>query len=489
MNGGLRLDATNAGPGAALPPPAVGHVAGRHASREAPNLEWEAQSTAAILDLVEKVHEAGDVMTACQTLATELQAHLGCDRVAIGVRRGEAGPCRLMAVSGVAQIDPRSDVARSMEAALDESILRDAVTTWAVSESQASAPVASYRRLASLTSASNVLGAPLRTAAGSTIGAWVFLWTRPIAGHSQHDRFLQACSPSVAGAVRVLKQFEPWAIRRCAQRLARSVPLLRGRALGALIAVLAAACFTPMPHIVSVECEVRPVVRRFVAAPFAGEFEKSLVKPGDVVTRGQVLGRIEGRDVRWELAGLSADQQRVRKSRDANMAVGKTAAAQMDQLEAERLDVKRKLLESRLQHLEVRSPIDGIVISGDLERSEGVPVAMGQILFEVAPLASMVAELAIPDAKIPHVEAGMPATLRLNAFPGTAWTGSVAKIHPRSVTREKDNVFLGDVPLDNHDRTLRPGMKGRARIRTANRALGWIVFHEPWHYVVSRLGW
>ena len=44
----------------------------------------------------------------------------------------------------------------------------------------------------------------------------------------------------------------------------------------------------------------------FRVGRFAGEFEKSLVKPGDLVAVGQALGRMEGRDVRWELAGLIA---------------------------------------------------------------------------------------------------------------------------------------------------------------------------------------
>ena len=39
---------------------------------------------------------------------------------------------------------------------------------------------------------------------------------------------------------------------------------------------------------------------------------------------------------------------------------------------------------------------------------------------------------------------------------------TTCRIHPRSVTREKDNVFLGEIPLDNGDGALRPGMKGRA---------------------------
>ena len=67
--------------------------------------------------------------------------------------------------------------------------------------------------------------------------------------------------------------------------------------------------------------------------------------------------------------------------------------------------------------------------------------------------------------------------------------GALARIHPRSVTREKDNVFLGEVPLDNADGALRPGMKGRATVRTGPRSLGWVLFHRPWNYLMTWLDW
>jgi hypothetical protein len=67
--------------------------------------------------------------------------------------------------------------------------------------------------------------------------------------------------------------------------------------------------------------------------------------------------------------------------------------------------------------------------------------------------------------------------------------GAIARIHPRSVTREKDNVFLGEIPLDNEDGDLRPGMKGRAAIRTGWRCLGWVLFHRPWNYLLTWLDW
>jgi multidrug resistance efflux pump len=457
--------------------------------RQGRDLEWEAQTAAATLELVANLCEAADVTAGCHCLAGELQFYLSCTRVAIGLRRGRTGSCRLVTISGLADFDLRGEIGRSLEAALDESVLRNETTVWPPADPRERGATLCHQKLASLMAADVLLSAPLRTASGAVIGAWIFLGSEALAELPEIHRFIEACSPAVAASLHLLKKGQEGPLRRVARRAACAAPLLRGRRLWLLLAALVAVLFVPAPYKVSVECEVQPVVRRFVAAPFAGEFDKCLVKPGDLVARGQVLGRMEGRDVRWELAGLTADQQRARKSADANMALGKTAAAQMDQLETQRLELKRKLLENRLAQLGIRSPIDGIVISGDLERSQGVPVAVGQVLFEVAPLQSMLAELAVPDEEISRVEMDMTAAISLDAYPETAWNGAITRIHPRSVTREKDNVFLGEVHLDNTDLTLRPGMKGRAKVSTGNRSLGWILFHKPWQYVVSWLDW
>lgn len=456
---------------------------------EAPNLEWEAKTAAAILDLVGKIHESPDLNHACHSLAADLRDYIGCDRVAIGIRRNENACCRLIAISGVIESDPRADVMRSMEAVLDECVHRDTIRAWSLTNEADQEAAHCERTLASLTNTRAVLSVPLRTPSGSGIGAWVFLGPDSFIDHSLNLRFLETCAPNVAGGLHMLQQSQPGRVRSFLRRLLKAMPLLRGKTVWVLAAAAAAAMFIPMPYNVSVECELQPVVRRFVAAPFAGEFEKSLAKPGDLVTKGQVLGRMSGRELRWELAGLVADQQRACKSRDANMASAKTAVAQMDQLEIERLELKRALLENRLKQLEIRSPINGIVISGDVERSEGVPVEIGQVLFEVAPLDSMLVELAIPDNEISHINAGMPTTVRLDAHSGSLWSGSLKRIQPRSVTRETDNVFLGELPLDNADRVLKPGMKGRGKIRTASHSLGWILFHKPWDHAMTWLGW
>ena len=245
----------------------------------------------------------------------------------------------------------------------------------------------------------------------------------------------------------------------------------------------------PWPYRVACDCELQPVVRQYVAAPYDGVFEKSLVKPGDVVERDQVLGRMDGREIRWQLAGIEADQSRAGKSRDVNMAATKTAAAQIDALEVQRLEQQRRLFEHRAAHLEIRSPIDGLVIAGDLQRSEGVPLTVGQTLYEVAPLGQMVAEVLVPDDDALHVTIGQEVRLRLDAQPSRELRGRIDRLTPRAEVRDDANVFVAEVVLVGDDPALRPGMKGRARISTEWHPLGWNWFHKPAGQLAAWLGW
>jgi len=333
------------------------------------------------------------------------------------------------------------------------------------------------------------LSIPLRSNDRTIVGVWTCIGSPEVIASEANLRFLEVAASAVAGTLQLLEKADGGLVRQTARRIARAVPKVRGTAIAVAAVIVSVGLYTPVPYDIGAQCELQPDVRRFVAAPHAGEFQKSLVKPGDIVAKGQVLARMEGRESRWELAGIVAEQERAHKSRDVNMAAGKTAAAQIDQLEIRRQEVKRQLLQHRLANLEIKSPVDGIVVAGDLQRSEGVPVNVGQVLYEVAPLGQMTAELAITDEEISGVSPGMPVTLRLDSHPERQWRASLARVHPRSVTREKDNVFLGEIPLDNSDGALRPGMKGRATVHTGSRILGWVLFHRPWNYLMAWLDW
>jgi multidrug efflux pump subunit AcrA (membrane-fusion protein) len=256
-----------------------------------------------------------------------------------------------------------------------------------------------------------------------------------------------------------------------------------------ILCLLVAGLFLPVHYRVDCKCKLQPVVRRFITAPFDGPLEKSLAEPGDIVAEGQTLARIDGREVRWEASGLQADRNRAEVKRNTSLAKHDMGAARMAALETERLELKLRLLQRRADHLEIKSPIRGVIVGGDLKRAEGMPVTVGQGLFEVAPLDQMIFELAVPEQEFARVAIGQEVTARLDAFPQKLWRGTIAKIYPRAESRDSEKVFLAELAVDGSDESLRPGMNGRAKIVTRRHFLLWILMHRPWEQLQEALGW
>jgi biotin carboxyl carrier protein len=261
----------------------------------------------------------------------------------------------------------------------------------------------------------------------------------------------------------------------------------RTAVVAAATALIIGLLCLPMPYRMTCDCEVQPVARRFVVAPFDGVLEESLAAPGDRVQAGQILARLDGREIRLELASTQADYERKRKERDTAMANGQTASAQIARLEMERLDLKVQLLNQREQELEIQSPSDGILIAGDWQRSRGARISVGQTLFEIGPLDQMVVEIAVPEDDIQFARRGAPVRMQMNSA-ATNWSGSIELLHPRAEIRNDRNVFVAEVTLDNADGALLPGMKGTAKIQGPARALAWNLFHKPWYAVRRWLG-
>ncbi len=198
---------------------------------------------------------------------------------------------------------------------------------------------------------------------------------------------------------------------------------------------------------------------------------------------------MDERENRWELARVEADRARAEKERDAARAAHRASAAQLAELDLQRLGIQQRLLQHRLDNLAIRSPIDGVVVAGDLEKASGAPLTIGQSLFEIAPLDRMLCELSIPEEDVGRIAAGGVVRVRLEARPGAALTGTVRRVHPRAELRGSSSVFVAEVELDNPDGELRPGMNGTARVEAGRGSVAWLAFHKPWARLRRLLEW
>ena len=439
----------------------------------------ETNSAAALIELLANVESCDNLGLACSTLVNQLQRYLGCKQVILGLCRRNQKSCQLQSISGTLDFDSRSERVRLIQAAFDEAIVRGSLSVWPpLSESDRHA-LMTHKQLAASMSSGSVVSSLIRDEEGRVQGAWLFLGDDRLRKESENINFIQASERCIGSCLHLLQRAELGRFNRLMTKLLSVPRRWKGGTACVAALLLSALMAVPFPYKVKCQCELQPVLRRFVAAPFDGSLENTFVEPGDVVSKNQLLAKMDGREVRWELAGVSADFNRAAKQRDSHLADHAFGAVQLSNFEMERLELKTRLLKHRGERLDIRSPSDGIVINGDLKKAEGMPVAIGQTLYEIAPLDNMLVEVAIPEDDIAHVSTGLPVQIVIDAYPDKVWRGTLGRIHPRSEIKEHEHVFIGQVNLKNDDKVLHPGMQGRAKIIGCDHPLGWNLFHKP----------
>jgi RND family efflux transporter MFP subunit len=447
-------------------------------------LEWESRASSAVTELVSGIETTESFPAAMFLAANELQRFFGCEQVLLGFNRTTGAGVEVKVMSGASDFDKNSESIGLMRGAMDESLVRGQLTTWPpLSASERHATLA-HRKLIESTKHEAVVSVPLTTVKDETIGALLLVGRRDALHMVRRLGAIDAMAPHLATALVARKSAEPSPLRRWAHSIFGSGSSSSTKAWGLCIAILLLVIpLIPLPFKVKANCVVEPVVRRFMVAPYDGRLQSSLVKPGDIVSSGQVLARMDDRELRWELSRLAADRGRAAKKRDIAMAAHDTSERQLAELERERFDVQIRLLKHREENLEITAPLDGMILKGDLEDAEGAPVQAGQALFEVAPLNPIKIDLAIPEEDLPNVQSGMSVTAQLDGYRAEKVSGEITKIHPRSEIRDGQNVFIAEVNLENPAGELLPGMSGLARVRSSIRPLGWIWFHKAWHRV------
>ncbi|MDA1162363.1 MAG: efflux RND transporter periplasmic adaptor subunit [Planctomycetota bacterium] len=451
--------------------------------------EQELAAAAAIIDLASRLERASTFSQACQILADEMSRHTGCPQVAIGTLDSESGSCHLRACSGDLRTTLDTVERSSLEAALDEIVIRNERTVWPPESETQRLGLMTHRRLVEDGIATCVIGSPLRNRDGSVYGAWLFPGDSTLVESQATSRFILACEYRLAETLELVKRAQRPAWKRTLDQILKTAGGSPRRTATFATVMIAGLLAIPLPHNVSGKCELQPVTRRFIAAPFAGTLDKTLVEPGDVVVANQLLARMDDREIKLEVAGADAEHHRAAKERDTHLAKQDIASAQLARYEMERLQLRQRLLTHRSENLEIRTPIPGLVIAGDLKRSEGIPLATGDTLFEIAPIDRMVVEVAIPETDIAFVATGQEVSVVLEGFRGDSLTGQLIRVHPRSEMKDDEHVFIGEVEFDNPDGRLLPGMHGGASIDSGLEPLGWIIFHRPYEAFLFWMGW
>jgi HlyD family secretion protein len=125
-----------------------------------------------------------------------------------------------------------------------------------------------------------------------------------------------------------------------------------------------------------------------------------------------------------------------------------------------------KIAETNLQHTNILSPVNGIVISRSVDVGQTVAASFQTpTLFSIAQdLTKMQVNTSVDEADIGMVQTGQDATFTVDAYPETPFTGKVSVVRNAPIT--VSNVVTYDVIInvDNPQLKLKPGMTANVSI-------------------------
>jgi HlyD family secretion protein len=152
----------------------------------------------------------------------------------------------------------------------------------------------------------------------------------------------------------------------------------------------------------------------------------------------------------------------------AQLVVNKAKVAQAH-ADVQKSDATLKQLEEQLSYTTIVSPIDGVVLSRDVEMGDAVSSIL--VLGSAATLVMTIGDTSevyvkgkVDESDIGKVYLGQPARIRVETFKDKTFTGHVTKISPMGV--EKDNVttFEVRVSINNPGGELKAEMTANAEI-------------------------
>jgi hypothetical protein len=442
-------------------------------------LDWQIDATSAIAELMAEISDCGQPEQSAILATNRLREFLGAATVAIAFCHHPGSKrTRMASISGATEIDVAGEESRRIESTLNETLVRDSVTAIPDDSLDGRSMKLAHRQLIESDPGMHLVSAPLTTRSGKTIGAWLCL-IPGLDDHRRNIQFAKVISQYLADALDVASRAAAGPVTRCKQQISAWVGGRTGKIVLASIAVIVLLLAIPVPHRIDCRCTLQPTVRRFAVAPHDGILLESFVKPGDIVAAGQIVARMDGRELSLELAELVAQLETATKKRDVNRSAHDAAATKISEFEMEQLDAQLKLVRFRLQNLEIKTEIDGIVLQGDLEDARGAPVKRGDVLAEISPLEQLKLEVDVRESDVNYVKTGQSATVVLDGSPFNTLHGTIDSIHPMSEIRNESNVFVAEMNLHNTNRQLRPGMQGRAKVDEGFRSAGWILFHRP----------
>jgi len=212
-----------------------------------------------------------------------------------------------------------------------------------------------------------------------------------------------------------------------------------------------------------------------VRSDVSGSVQTVAVSPGDSVKRGDVLVQLDRTP--FDDAITRAEKQLANAEAALNLAEVNAGSNPTPQQTATKLEAAQNLdaakqelanAKDQLASTLILAPVDGTII--DVQTANNAPLGQGSTVVDMADLTELNLSVDIDEVDFPHVQSGMSASFRLDAYPGTEIDGTVTNVSPVAQTSGGTTTFPATITFPTPaGMDLRPGMNANVTIKTAVR--------------------
>lgn len=454
------------------------------------------QQQAAMLQLIASLLKENSLQETAITLVNLLASQLQATRVSVGLLHKHQ--LQLEAVSFSASFDARTQAMHAIKEAMSEAVEQGVSLGYsqhpAASANNSAVITRAHQQLQQLQQLQSAQSLLLRKG-DSVLGAITVELDKQTELSAEQQLFLQTFLHFV-GPIIVLRQQATAGLRQVLVRpitglLQRwfGINAWRGKLAASVLMVLLVSLFIPLEYRISADASLQTTEKYLVVSPQDGYLGQVLVRPGDSVKKSAPLAQLNDEELRLERRKLASQVQRYRQAYDAALANSDRVEAAIANAQMDQASIQLRLLDQQLQRTQLLAPIDGIIVSNDISQNQGAPIKQGDILFELAAANDFIVQVYVDERDISAITPGQQGQVKLTSLPNSVFAVRVHSLTPISEVRDGRNYFRVELHLVEQADTLaiysllRPGMTGTGKITAGKRALGWILFHDLWHWL------
>lgn len=415
-------------------------------------------------------------------LISELTHEFSCERVAIGEIKNHH--TQIVAVSNSAKFDDKSNLLRSISAAMDEAVDQDQITIYPKAKNESTSITYAHAELARKFGSGAICTIPL------VYNKSVFaVLTMERSEEKPFDQeTINICEQTIAlisPFLNLKQNDELFLVYKLGLSAKNYVSNLFGyhhlefKLLAlAMIILISFSALVDGDFRIQANAVLEGRIQRTISAPIEGFIKSANVRAGDTVLKGEIMATVEDADLKLEKIKLQGEQQQLQSEYQEAMANRDLVKVRVLNAQLAQVNAKIQLKQEQIQRTFIQTPFDGIIIEGDLSQSLGAPVDRGDILFKIAPLEGYRVILKVNERSISYIRHGQQGLLSLASLPKRKFPLQIEKIIQVANTDAGSNIFRVEAALPDTPKLLRPGMEGIAKIDIGQKKLLWIWTHE-----------